>query len=127
MRHQERGWYIKESTIVNEVTRTLLIHECTSSSVTGRLHPFVKSRLHNSETDTSESEEEDKVLVAKVPDSDLENEEESITLSPTIMVAGQPHLYSKGGENPELVSFMTDEEQEVYIKVGQEMFQSVFE
>ncbi|XP_066488738.1 general transcription factor IIE subunit 1-like [Tiliqua scincoides] len=108
---------IKEPATESEVTRTLLIHEYKSSSVTGHAPPSAKSRLHDSESDTSESEEEVKVAVAKEP----------VTLNPPIMVAGQPHLYSEVGENPELVSLMTDEEREVYIKVGQEMFQAVFE
>ncbi|KAJ6668601.1 hypothetical protein lerEdw1_012083 [Lerista edwardsae] len=118
---------IKESATESEVTKTLLIHECKSSSVMRHALPLAKSRLRDSETYTSESEEEPKAEVAKATDSDLENEEEPGTLNPTVMVAGQPHLYSEVGENPELVSFMTDEEREVYIKVGQEMFQSVFE
>lgn len=118
---------IKESATESEVTKTLLIHECKSSSVPRHAPPLAKIRLHDSESDTSESEEELKAEVAKAPDSGLENEEEPGSLTPTVMVAGQPHLYSDVGENPELVSFMTDEEREVYIKVGQEMFQSVFE
>lgn len=43
------------------------------------------------------------------------------------MVAGQPRSYAEVSENPELVSLMTNEEREAYIKVGQEMFQAVFE
>jgi len=43
------------------------------------------------------------------------------------MVAGQPRSYGEVSENPELVSLMTTEEKEAYIKVGQEMFQAVYE
>ncbi|XP_053110492.1 general transcription factor IIE subunit 1-like [Hemicordylus capensis] len=120
---------VKEPAADNEVIRTLLIHESKSSSST-RHAPLAKSSLHESESDTSESEEEaklPKLAATKATGSDLDNEEEPVTLNPTVMVAGKPHFYSEVSENPELVSFMTSEEREAYIKVGQEMFQSVFE
>uniref|UniRef100_A0A8C4VHW0 General transcription factor IIE subunit 1 n=1 Tax=Gopherus evgoodei TaxID=1825980 RepID=A0A8C4VHW0_9SAUR len=113
----------------NEVIRTLLIHESKSSSGTAHPPPLAKNKLLESESDTSESEEEAKhakPAVVKAAGSDLEQEEQE-TLDPTVMVAGQAHLYSEVSDNPELVSLMTDEEREIYIKVGQEMFQSVFE
>lgn len=56
-----------------------------------------------------------------------QEEEEQETQGPILMVAGQPHSYGEVNENPELVSLMTNEEREEYIKVGQKMFQSVFE
>uniref|UniRef100_A0A8D0HL99 General transcription factor IIE subunit 1 n=1 Tax=Sphenodon punctatus TaxID=8508 RepID=A0A8D0HL99_SPHPU len=111
----------------NEVIRTLLIHESKSFSGPEHAALLAKSKLHASESDTSESEEEAKhanPALVKAAGSDFEQEEESETL---LMVAGQPHSYSEVGENPELVSLMTHEEREAYIKVGQEMFQSVFE
>ncbi|KAH1170061.1 general transcription factor IIE subunit 1-like isoform X2 [Mauremys mutica] len=117
---------VKEAVPDNEVIRTLLIHESKSSSGTGHPLPLAKNKLLESESDTSESEEEAKhakPVVIKAAGSDLEQE----TLDPTVMVAGQAHLYSEVSDNPELVSLMTDEEREIYIKVGQEMFQSVFE
>uniref|UniRef100_A0A8C3FPB0 General transcription factor IIE subunit 1 n=1 Tax=Chrysemys picta bellii TaxID=8478 RepID=A0A8C3FPB0_CHRPI len=126
---KETDDYVKEVVTDNEVIKTLLIHESKSSSGTGHPPPLAKNKLHESESDTSESEEEAKhakPVVVKAAGSDLEQEEQE-TLDPTVMVAGQAHLYSEVSDNPELVSLMTDEEREVYIKVGQEMFQSVFE
>ncbi|XP_059577783.1 general transcription factor IIE subunit 1 isoform X2 [Alligator mississippiensis] len=120
---------VKESIADNEVIKTLLIHESKSSSGTRQVPPLAQSKCHESESDTSESEEDTKHVKpgkGKVVGSDLEQEEQE-TVDPTVMVAGQPHLYSEVSENPELVSFMTGEEREAYIKVGQEMFQSVFE
>ncbi|XP_006015935.1 general transcription factor IIE subunit 1-like isoform X2 [Alligator sinensis] len=118
---------VKESVANNEVIKTLLIHESKSSSGTRHVPPLAQSKCHESESDTSESEEDIKhVKPGKVVGSDLEQEEQE-TVDPTVMVAGQPHLYSEVSENPVLVSFMTGEEREAYIKVGQEMFQSVFE
>ncbi|XP_069487660.1 general transcription factor IIE subunit 1-like [Ambystoma mexicanum] len=123
----------------SEVFRTLLIHE--SKSTGPGLPPVSKSSRSDSESDTSESEEEKKQTKADAckptansdvkPQEDDEEEEdeeeEQETLDPTLMVAGQPHLYSEVSQNPQLVSFMTDEERESYIKVGQQMFQSAFE
>ncbi|XP_067386695.1 general transcription factor IIE subunit 1-like [Emydura macquarii macquarii] len=126
---KETDEHAKEAVTDNEVIRTLLIHEPKSASGTRHVPPLARNKLHESESDTSESEEEAKhakSMVGKAAGSDLEQEEQE-TLDPTIMVAGQPHLYSEVSDNPELVSFMTDEERKVYIKVGQEMFQSVFE
>ncbi|XP_032654096.1 general transcription factor IIE subunit 1-like [Chelonoidis abingdonii] len=120
---------VKEAVPDNEVIRTLLIHESKSSSGTAHPPPLAKNKLLESESDTSESEEEAKhakPAVVKAAGSDLEQEEQE-TLDPTVMVAGKAHLYSEVSDNPELVSLMTDEEREIYIKVGQEMFQSVFE
>lgn len=126
---KETDEHAKEAVTDNEVIRTLLIHESKSASGTRHVPPLARNKLHESESDTSESEEEAKhakSMVGKAAGNDLEQEEQE-TLDPTIMVAGQPHLYSEVSDNPELVSFMTDEERKVYIKVGQAMFQSVFE
>ncbi|XP_013804927.1 general transcription factor IIE subunit 1-like [Apteryx mantelli] len=119
----------KETVTDSEIIKTLLIHESKSSSGTEPA-PLVKSKLPESESDTSESEEDAKqsrTEVMKVDGSNFEQEEEQETLDPILMVAGQPHSYGEVNENPELVFLMTNEEREAYIKVGQEMFQSVFE
>ncbi|XP_050803809.1 general transcription factor IIE subunit 1-like isoform X2 [Gopherus flavomarginatus] len=110
---------VKEAVPDNEVIRTLLIHESKSSSGTAHPPPLAKNKLLESESDTSESEEEAKhakPAVVKAAGSDLEQEEQE-TLDPTVMVAGQAHLYSEVSANPDLVSLMTDEEREIYIKV----------
>ncbi|NWQ71282.1 T2EA factor, partial [Neopipo cinnamomea] len=119
---------VKETVNNNEILNTLLIHELKSSSSTHQA-PVVKSKLQESGSDSSEFEEDAKCSRGggmKAAGSNSEQEEQE-TLGPTLMVAGQPHAYSEVSENPELVSLMTKEEREAYIKVGQEMFQSVFE
>ncbi|NXS41265.1 T2EA factor, partial [Balaeniceps rex] len=120
---------VKETVTDNEISKTLLIHEYKSSSSTDKA-PVIKSRLPESGGDTSESEEDAKRsrrAGMKVGGSSFEQEEEQETQGPILMVAGQPRSYAEVSENPELVCLMTNEEREAYIKVGQEMFQSVFE
>ncbi|NXQ20245.1 T2EA factor, partial [Peucedramus taeniatus] len=119
----------KETVTDNEIIKTLLIHESKSSSRTDQA-PIVKSKLHGSHSDSSEFEEDAKYSTGagmKVAGSNFEQEEEQETLGPILMVAGQPCSYGQINENPELVSLMTNEERDAYIKVGQEVFQSVFE
>ncbi|NWS89032.1 T2EA factor, partial [Toxostoma redivivum] len=120
---------VKETVTDNEIIKTLLIHESKSSSSTDQA-PVVKSKLHGSCSDNSEFEEDAKHSRGagmKVAGSNFEQEEEQETLGPILMVAGQPCSYGEVSENPELVFRMTTEERDAYIKVGQEMFQSVFE
>lgn len=120
---------VKETATDNEIIKTLLIHESKSSSSTDQV-PIVKSKLHGSSSDNTEFEEDAKHSRGegmKVAGSNFEQEEEQETLGPILMVAGQPCSYGEISENPELVSLMTKEERDAYIKVGQEMFQSVFE
>ncbi|NXB13983.1 T2EA factor, partial [Rhagologus leucostigma] len=120
---------VTETVTDNEIIKTLLIHECKSSSSTEQA-PVVKSKLHRSHRDNGESEEDAKHSRGagmKVAGSNFDQEEEQETLGPILMVAGQPCSYGEVNENPELVSLMTNEERDAYIKVGQEMFQSVFE
>ncbi|CAN8208535.1 unnamed protein product [Coccothraustes coccothraustes] len=120
---------VKETVTDNEIIKTLLIHEAKSSSGTDQAS-VVKSKQHGSHSDSSEFEEDAKHsrgVGMKVAGSNLEQEEEQETLGPILMVAGQPCSYGQVSENPELVSLMTNEERDTYIKVGQEMFQSVFE
>ncbi|NXI97928.1 T2EA factor, partial [Psophia crepitans] len=120
---------VTETVADNEIIKTLLIHESKSSSSTDQA-PVVKGKLPESGSDTSESEEDSKHpkrAGMKVAANNFEEEEEQEAQGPTLMVAGQPHSYGEVSENPELVSLMTSEEREAYIKVGQEMFQSVFE
>ncbi|NXM97456.1 T2EA factor, partial [Sylvia borin] len=120
---------VKETVTDNEIIKTLLIHESKSLSYTDQA-PIVKSKLHGSCSDNSEFEEDAKHSRGagmKAAGSNFEEEEEQETLGPILMVAGQPYSYGEVSENPELVSLMTEEEKEAYIKVGQEMFQSVFD
>ncbi|NXR95950.1 T2EA factor, partial [Hypocryptadius cinnamomeus] len=120
---------VKETVTDNEIIKTLLIHESKSSSSIDQA-PIVKSKLHGSHSDSSEFEEDAKHSRGagmKVAGSNFEQEEEQETLGPILMVAGQPCSYDQVSENPELVSLMTNEEKDIYIKVGQEIFQSVFE
>ncbi|NXC57908.1 T2EA factor, partial [Aleadryas rufinucha] len=127
--YEETEESVKETVTDNEIIKTLLIHESKSSSSTDQA-PVVKSKLHGSHSDNSESEEDVKHSRGagmKVAGNNFEQEEEQETLGPILMVAGQPCSYGEVSENPELVSLMTNEERDAYIKVGQEMFQSVFE
>ncbi|XP_059701618.1 general transcription factor IIE subunit 1-like [Haemorhous mexicanus] len=120
---------VKETVTDNEIIKTLLVHESKSSSSTDQA-PIVKSKRHGSHSDSSEFEKDAKHSRGagmKVVGSNFEQEEEQETLGPILMVAGQPCSYGQVSENPELVSLMTNEERDTYIKVGQEMFQSVFE
>ncbi|XP_063315788.1 general transcription factor IIE subunit 1-like [Pelobates fuscus] len=115
---------VKDSNMDNEVIRTLLIHEMKSA--TGPAATSLSKS--DSGSDTSDSEEENRSKPALVQQSaNIEQEEESEAIDPVILVGGQPHTYSEVSQNPELVSFMTDEEREIYIQVGQKMFQSAFE
>ncbi|XP_056346827.1 general transcription factor IIE subunit 1-like [Oenanthe melanoleuca] len=119
----------KETVTDNEIIKTLLIHEAKSSSSTDQA-PTIKSKLHGSHSDNSKFEEGAKHSRGEgmeVAGSIFEQEEEQKTLGPILMVAGQPCSYGEVSENPELVSLMTNEERDAYIKVGQEIFQSVFE
>ncbi|KFV18430.1 General transcription factor IIE subunit 1 [Tauraco erythrolophus] len=121
---EEKDKGVKETVTDNEIIKTLLIHESKSSSSTDQA-PVVVSKLPEASIDTSESEEDTKH--SGRAGSNFEQEEEQETQGPILMVAGQPHSYGEVSENPELVSLMTNEEREAYIKVGQEMFHSVFE
>ncbi|NXK81396.1 T2EA factor, partial [Amazona guildingii] len=119
----------KETVTDNEVLRTLLLHEPKLSSSTDKA-PAVKSKPPKLGRDVSESEGDAKHSRAagmEVAGSTFEQEEEQETQGPILMVAGQPRSYGEVNENPELVSLMTNKEREEYIKLGQEMFQSVFE
>ncbi|XP_057276344.1 general transcription factor IIE subunit 1-like [Pezoporus wallicus] len=120
----------KETVTGNEILRTLLLHEPKLSSSTDKA-PVVKSKPPKSGSDVSESEGDAKHSRAagmEVAGSNFEQEEEEQEAQgPILMVAGQPHSYGEVNENPELVSLMTNEERDEYVKVGQEMFQSVFE
>ncbi|XP_068124796.1 general transcription factor IIE subunit 1-like isoform X2 [Hyperolius riggenbachi] len=113
----------KENGADNEVIRTLLIHEMKSGS--GPTQTQISKS--DSESDTSESDEEKKRTKPPVINPSSNAEEEAEAEDPVVMVSGQPHIYSEVSQNPMLVSFMTDEEREAYIKIGQQMFQSVFE
>ncbi|KAM4808797.1 general transcription factor IIE subunit 1-like [Rhinophrynus dorsalis] len=123
--NEDENANVKDNSADNEVIRTLLIHEMKSTSGP-TINPFPKS---DSGSDTSESDEEKKRTKPALvkTGSNVEQEEESETIDPVVMVAGQPHVYSEVSQNPALVSFMTEEEREAYIKVGQKMFQSAFE
>ncbi|NXO90257.1 T2EA factor, partial [Certhia brachydactyla] len=117
----------EETVTDNEIIKTLLIYEYKSSSSTDQA-PIVKSNLYGSHSGNSEFEEDAKhSRGAGMKGSNFEQEEEQETLGPILMVAGQPHYYGEVSENPGLVSLMTNEERDTYIKVGKEMYQSVFE
>ncbi|NXY82362.1 T2EA factor, partial [Alcedo cyanopectus] len=118
---------VKETVTGNEILKTLLIHESKLSPSADQA-PAVKSQLPESGSDTSESEDATHLRAGtKAAGSICEEEEEQEMQGPILMVAGQPYSYSEVNDNPKLVGLMTKEERETYIRVGQEMFQSVFE
>ncbi|NWH72725.1 T2EA factor, partial [Piaya cayana] len=117
---------VKETVTDNEIIKTLLIHESKSLFSTNQA-PVVISKPPESGSDTSESDEDAKHSRTGMKVADNVEQEELETEGPILMVAGQPFSYGEVSENPALVSLMTNEEKEAYIKVGQEMFQSVFE
>ncbi|NXG45101.1 T2EA factor, partial [Psilopogon haemacephalus] len=123
----------KETLTDNEIIKSLLRHEfqSPSSSSSTDQAPVVKSRILEPDSDTNDSEEEAKHSRRAGMETAGRNvgqeKKEQEMLDPILMVGGQPHSYGEVCENPELVSLMTKEEREAYIKVGQEMFQSVFE
>uniref|UniRef100_A0A8C5LUZ3 General transcription factor IIE subunit 1 n=1 Tax=Leptobrachium leishanense TaxID=445787 RepID=A0A8C5LUZ3_9ANUR len=114
---------VKKASTDNEVIRTLLIHEM--KSVAGPT-PTSHSKS-DSGSDTSDSDEKHSTPAQVQQNATTEQEEETETIDPVVMVGGQPHVYSEVSQNPELVSFMSEEEREMYIQVGQKIFQSAFE
>ncbi|KFQ24644.1 General transcription factor IIE subunit 1 [Mesitornis unicolor] len=117
---------VKEIVTDNDTIKTLLMCESKLLSSTDQV-PVVKSKLPESVSDTSEEDAKHPRTGTKVEVSNLEQEKEDEIEGPILMVAGQPRSYGEVSENLELVSLMTNEEREAYIKVGQEMFQSFFE
>lgn len=118
--------------------RALLIHEKktpSASTVTiGGAAPLSGANASDSESETSESEEESPPRPPATATSmyGLEDEEEDeefevVAEDPTVTVAGRPHSYSQVSQRPELVAQMTPEEKEVYIAMGQRMFEDMFD
>lgn len=118
---------VKETVSENEIIKTLLIHESMKSLSSTDYAPAVKSKLSESGSDSESENAKHSSTITKLAGSQFEQEEEQESLDPILMVAAQPYSYGEISENPELVSLMTNEEREAYIKVVQEMFQSVFE
>lgn len=120
-----------------EVMRALLIHEKktpSASTVTiSGAAPLSGGNVSDSESETSESEEESPPCPAAMATTTygLEEEEdeefEVVSEDPTVTVAGRPHSYSQVSQRPELVAQMTPEEKEVYIAMGQRMFEDMFD
>uniref|UniRef100_A0A674HUJ3 General transcription factor IIE subunit 1 n=1 Tax=Taeniopygia guttata TaxID=59729 RepID=A0A674HUJ3_TAEGU len=95
--YEETEENVKETVTDNEIIKTLLMHESKSLSSTDQA-PIVKSKLHGSQSDSSEFEEDAKHsrgAGTKVIDSNFEQEEEQETQGPILMVAGQPCSYGK--------------------------------
>ncbi|NXH12943.1 T2EA factor, partial [Bucco capensis] len=120
-----------------EVMRALLIHEkkTPSASAVSLAGAAPLTAASDSESETSESEEESppRAPALAITTYGLEEEEEEeeefevVAEDPTLMVAGRPHTYSQVSQRPELVAQMTPEEKEVYIAMGQRMFEDMFE
>lgn len=121
-----------------EVMRALLIHEKktpSASTVTvGGAAPLSGANASDSESETSESEEESPprppttaTTTYGLEDEEDDEEFEVVAEDPTVTVAGRPHSYSQVSQRPELVAQMTPEEKEVYIAMGQRMFEDMFD
>ncbi|NXL88821.1 T2EA factor, partial [Alectura lathami] len=123
---EEPAESMKKTVTENEIIKTLLIHETKSLSSTDHA-PAVKSKPPESDSGTSAPKNASHSRTAVTEGAGCNAEEEQEGLDPMLMVAGQPYSYGEISENPELVALMTNEEKEAYIKVGQEIFQTVFE
>ncbi|NXL50881.1 T2EA factor, partial [Podilymbus podiceps] len=121
-----------------EVMRALLIHEKKTPSVStvtvGSAAPLSGANASDSESETSESEEESPprpptmaTTTYGLEDEEEDEEFEVVAEDPTVTVAGRPHSYSQVSQRPELVAQMTPEEKEVYIAMGQRMFEDMFD
>nr|XP_033797275.1 general transcription factor IIE subunit 1 [Geotrypetes seraphini] len=122
-----------------EVMRALLIHEKKSTSMTtagggGAAAPISTANVSDSESETSESDNETPPrhsaalsTVYGLEEDDDEDEFEEVAADPTLMVAGRLFLYSEVSQRPELVAQMSPQEKEVYIEMGQRMFQDMYD
>lgn len=120
-----------------EVMRALLIHEKkTPSASVAAIGGSAPSAINasDSESETSESDEDSPPRLAtaattlyKLTEDDDDDEFEVVTEDPTVMVAGRPFSYSQVNQRPELVAQMTPEEKELYITMGQRMFEDMFD
>ncbi|NXL92288.1 T2EA factor, partial [Alectura lathami] len=118
----------KETVPENEIIRTLLMHETTSLSSTDHT-PALRSKLPESGSDTTTpaNASHSGTAVTAGAGSNSGEEEEQEGLDPILMVAGLPYSYGQISAHPELVAFMTNDEKEAYLNLGQEIFQTVFE
>lgn len=135
---QERGEGRATLDDNKEVMRALLIHEKKTPSVSaagvGGAAPLASGNASDSESDTSESEEESPprlpaatATLYGLEDEEDEEEFEVVAEDPTVMVAGRPFSYSQVSQRPELVAQMTPEEKDLYIAMGQRMFEDMFD
>ncbi|XP_066472170.1 general transcription factor IIE subunit 1 [Tiliqua scincoides] len=120
-----------------EVMRALLIHEKKTPSASvaaiGGTAPST-TNASDSDSETSESDEDSPPRLAtaattlyRLTEDDDDDEFEVVTEDPTVMVAGRPYSYSQVNQRPELVAQMTPEEKELYITMGQRMFEDMFD
>lgn len=121
-----------------EVMRALLIHEKKTPSASvaamGGTVPLSGANVSDSESETSESDEDSPLRGTTATSSlfglaeeDDDDEFEVVTENPIIMVAGRQFSYSQVTQQPELVAQMTTEEKELYIAMGQRMFEDMFD
>ncbi|XP_060092781.1 general transcription factor IIE subunit 1 [Heteronotia binoei] len=121
-----------------EVMRALLIHEKKTPSASvgalGGAAPLSNTNASDSESETSESDEDSPPRAAAgagtlygLAEEDDDDEFEVVTEDPTVTVAGRPFSYSQVTQRPELVAQMTPEEKELYIAMGQRMFEDMFD
>lgn len=121
-----------------EVMRALLIHEkktpSASAGALGGAAPLSGTNASDSESETSESDEDSPPRAAAaagalygLAEEEDDDEFEVVTEDPTVTVAGRPFSYSQVTQRPELVAQMTPEEKDLYITMGQRMFEDMFD
>ncbi|XP_015277205.1 PREDICTED: general transcription factor IIE subunit 1-like, partial [Gekko japonicus] len=121
-----------------EVMRALLIHEKKTPSASvgalGGAPPLSSTNASDSESETSESDEDSPPRAAAATgtlfglvEEDDDDEFEVVTEDPTVTVAGRPFSYSQVTQRPELVAQMTPDEKDLYITMGQRMFEDMFD
>lgn len=130
-----------------EVMQALLIHEkksttlAASSTGGGGATTLSATNASDSDSETSESDEETPPHPSTAlsalhglrdkdedeDDDDDEEEFENVATDPTVMVGGRPYLYSVVSQRPELVTQMTPREKELYMEMGQRIFEDMYD
>ncbi|XP_077149749.1 general transcription factor IIE subunit 1 isoform X1 [Ranitomeya variabilis] len=122
-----------------EVMQALLIHE--KKSAAGGAAGISSAASGNvgggsdSDSDTSESDQDSPATRHPVSaasrlmevEDDEDDEFEEVSADPTLTVGGRPYLYSEVSQRPELVAQMTPQEKEVYIGIGQRVFEDMYD
>ncbi|NP_001080455.2 general transcription factor IIE subunit 1 L homeolog [Xenopus laevis] len=119
-----------------EVMQALLIHEKKSAVPVGASSAPAPNTAAGSDSDSDTSESDPDSPAPRQPissfshtyeEDDEDDEFEDVASHPTVTVAGRSYLYSQVSQRPELVAQMTPQEKEVYIAMGQKMFEDLYD